>query len=158
MSGKVQALKSSAKWFANAVKRLAIKDKKMAEELVYMHGIRSEITPNALKTITKDMFDSTGKMTDVGRKEVQGLLERFKLPQNATWDDILQAVRKSKEETAAKFKKLIDGIPKKSKVIKVPDEVVMAEAKTYKPLPELPSKFLNKIQNFMDETTKYKKI
>lgn len=158
MSGKVQALKSGVKGFANAVKRLAIKDKKMAEELVYMHGIRSEITPNALKTITKDMFDSTGKMTDVGRKEVQGLLERFKLPQNATWDDILQAVRKSKEETAAKLKKLIDNIPKKSKVIKVPDEVVMAEAKTYKPKTEFQNTFLKDFRGTVDKFKKFQKV
>ena len=50
-----------------------------------MHGIRSEITPNALKGITKDMFDKGGKLTEKGKKEVASLMREFKLPKNATW-------------------------------------------------------------------------
>lgn len=101
---KVQMLESGAKGFANAVKRLAVKDKKFAEELVYMHGIRSEITPNALKGITKDMFDKSGKLTEKGKKEVKGLMERLNLPKNATWDDALAAVKASKDKSAAAIK------------------------------------------------------
>ncbi len=104
MSGKVAMLESGVRGFSNAVKRLAVKDKKFAEELVYMHGIRSEITPNALKGITKDMFDKGGKLTEKGKKEVEGLLERFNLPQNATWDNVLEAIKASKEKLALKIK------------------------------------------------------
>lgn len=118
MSGKVTVLKSGAQGFANAVKRLAVKDKKFAEELVYMHRIRSEITPNALKGITKDMFDKGGKLTEKGKKEVAGLLERFNLPKNATWDDALAAVRASKEKLAAKIKLEPLKMPDLSKVAK----------------------------------------
>lgn len=111
-------LESGARGFANAVKRLAVKDKKFAEELVYMHGIRSEITPNALKEITKDMFCKGGKLTEKGKKEVAGLLERFNLPKNATWDDALTAVRASKEKLAAKINLKHLNIPDFSKVAK----------------------------------------
>ena len=101
MSGHVTMLKSGAQGFANAVERLAVKDKKFAEELVYMHGIRSEITPNALKGITKDMFDKAGKLTKKGKKEVTGLMKKLNLPKTATWDDALAALRASKEKLAA---------------------------------------------------------
>lgn len=62
-------LKSGVQGFANAVKRFAIKDKGFAEELAFIHGIRSDITPNALKGITKDIFDKGGKLTKNGKKE-----------------------------------------------------------------------------------------
>ena len=81
MSGHVTMLKSGAQGFANAVERLAVKDKKFAEELVYMHGIRSEITPNALKGITKDMFDKAGKLTKNG-KSIQFVFEAIRREQD----------------------------------------------------------------------------
>ncbi len=80
MSGKVAMIESGVRGFANAVKRLAVKDKEFAEELVYMHGIRSEITPNALKGITKDMFSRSGKLTQEGKKEVVRLIKELNLP------------------------------------------------------------------------------
>ena len=89
---KVTMLKSGIKAFANSVKRTAVKDKKFAEELVYMHGIRSEITPKAIKGITKDMFDKGGKLTEKGQKEVAEIIREFNLPQNATWDQALEAM------------------------------------------------------------------
>ena len=98
MSGKVAMIESGVRGFANAVKRLAVKDKKFAEELVFMHGIRSEITPNALKGITKDMFSRSGKLTQEGKKEVVRLIKELNLPKNATWDEALAAAKASKEK------------------------------------------------------------
>ncbi len=97
MSGKVAMLESGVRGFTNAVKRFAVKDKKFAEELVYMHGIRSEITPNALKVITKDMFDKSGKLTEKGKKEVARVIKDFNLPQKATWDDAFSALKAWKD-------------------------------------------------------------
>ena len=90
---KVSMLESGVRGFANAVRRAAVKDKKLAEELVYMHGIRGEITPNALKGITKDMFNKSGKLTESGRNEVAHVMKEYNLPQTATWDDALAAIR-----------------------------------------------------------------
>ena len=118
MSGKVTMLESGVRGFANAVKRLAVKDKKFAEELVYMHGIRSEITPNALKGITKDMFDKAGKLTEKGKKEVTGLMRELNLPKTATWDDALAAVRAYKEKVAMNIKSI------KMKLNEIPNAIV----------------------------------
>ena len=93
---KVTMLKSGIKGFANAVKRTAVKDKKLAEELVYMHGIRS-YTYIYFKGITKDMFDKGGKLTEKGQKEVAKIIREFNLPQNATWDQALEAMRHFKD-------------------------------------------------------------
>lgn len=93
----VSMLQSGIRGFANAVKRAAVKDKKLAEELVYMHGIKSEITPNALRGITKDMFDKGGKLTEKGKNEVTRLIKELNLPENATWEEALGALRRSKE-------------------------------------------------------------
>ena len=135
MLGKVAMLKSGVRGFANAVKRLAVKDKKFAEELVFMHGIRSEITPNALKGITQDMFSKSGKLTQEGKKEVVRLIKELNLPKNATWDEALAAAKASKEKVKQlipltdlqelKFKKfnineinktLLDIMPKERKI------------------------------------------
>ena len=123
MTNIAQAAKSGIKAFSNAVNRLAIKDKAFAEELVFRHKIRGEINPNALKQITKDMFEKSGKLTTKGQQEVNHLIERFKLPKNATWDDILAALKSSKAEVIAKVVtpiKTLD-IPKfdKSKLVKM---------------------------------------
>ncbi len=88
----VAALKSGIKAFANAVRREAVQNKKFTEELVYNHGIRSEITPNALKGITKDMFTPAGKLSESGSNEVKSIIKEFGLSQNATWSDILSAL------------------------------------------------------------------
>ena len=93
----VSMLTSNAKGFAKAVNRFAMKDKRFAEELVYNHGIRGQITPKALKGITKDMFDASGNLTDAGKKQINELMNTYKLPQNATWEDALQALRKYKD-------------------------------------------------------------
>ncbi len=94
---KVSMLQSGVRAFANAVKKTAIKDKKFAEELVYMHGIKSEITPKALRGITKDMFDKGGKLTEKGKNEVTRLIKELNLPENATWEEALGALRRYKE-------------------------------------------------------------
>ena len=96
---KVSMLQSGIRGFANAVKRTAIKDKKFAEELVNIHGLRSDITPKSLRKIglTKDIFDNGGKLTKEGQKEVARISKELNLPQNATWEDAFAAVRRSKE-------------------------------------------------------------
>ena len=94
---KVRALLSTAKGFANAVGRRAVQDKQFAQELVYQHGIRGNITPKNLKVITKDMFDASGKLTERGATEVQSILSETGLSQNATWDQIIEAVAKMKQ-------------------------------------------------------------
>ena len=134
MSGKVTMLESSARGFANAVKRLAVKDKKFAEELVYMHGIRSEITPKALKGITKDMFDKGGKLSEKGRNEITRLIEEYKLPQNATWDDALAALKASKEKLAAQIKvkpiqmpKIVHKVAAKLPKLEIPTKADLAK-------------------------------
>lgn len=93
----VSMLTSNAKGFAKAVNRFAMKDKRFAEELVFNHGIRGQITPKALKGITKDMFDASGSLTNAGKKQINDLISTYKLPQNATWEDALQALRKYKD-------------------------------------------------------------
>ncbi len=90
---KISAIKSGIRGFANAVKRTAVQDRKFAEELVYMHGIRSEITPKSVRVLTKDMFDKGGKLTQRGTNEITRTLQELNLPQNATWDDIFEALR-----------------------------------------------------------------
>jgi len=103
----VRAIESTVRGFANAVRRAAVRDKNVAQELVFKHGIRGEITPNALKGITKDMFDATGKLTEKGKKELQSVMERTGLPANATWDQVFEAVIKSKNELAKKIESAI---------------------------------------------------
>ena len=102
----VQALLSSARGFANAVSRRAIQDKRFAQELVFMHGVRGNITPKTLKGITKDMFNASGKLTKPGATEVQRVISETGLSQNATWDQIIEAVAKMKQHAVAKIEKL----------------------------------------------------
>ena len=99
----VKALESGVQGFANAVKRFAIKDKAFAEELAFIHNIRSEITPKALRQITKDMFDKAGKMTESGRQEIQEIISSHGLSKNATWEEILQAVAQRKQQMRVKL-------------------------------------------------------
>lgn len=99
----VLALEATAKGFANAVKRLAVKDKDFAMELAFLHNIRSEITPKALKQITKDMFDKGGRLTESGRQEVSRVIQDSGLAKNATWDEVLQAVVERKRAFQAKL-------------------------------------------------------
>lgn len=93
---KVTMLKAGVKGFANAVRRMAVKDKKLAEELVFMHGVRSEITPKALKGITKDLFEKGGQLSQKGKAEVTNIIKDFNLPANATWEDALKALSEYK--------------------------------------------------------------
>ncbi len=95
----VSILKAGIRGFANAVKKTAVNDKKFAEELVYMHGIRSNITPNALRKsgLTKDLFDKGGKLTQKGQNEVKGIIQDLDLPKNASWYDVFKAIRKYKD-------------------------------------------------------------
>lgn len=102
----VQAAEAGVRGFANAVGRMAVKDKEFTQELVFRHGIRGEITPTALKGLTKDMFDASGKLTEKGSKEVNRLIEEFNLPKNATWDQIIQAVSESKKAIKEKLAEL----------------------------------------------------
>lgn len=102
----VQAAEAGVRGFANAVRRMAIKDKGFCQKLVFNHGIRGEITPNALKGLTKDMFDASGKLTEKGSKEVSRMIEEFRLPKNATWDHILQALSESKKAGGERFNKI----------------------------------------------------
>lgn len=121
----VEALQSGAQGFANAVERLAIQNRAFAEELVFKHNIRGKITPNALKQITKDMFDKKGKMTEQGRKEIQELIQEHGLSKNATWDEILQAVRARKDAISKKLK-----FPTEIKMPKIIDvKEMLAKAK-----------------------------
>jgi len=100
---KVRAILSTARGFANAVNRQAVKSKEFAEELVFKHGIRGEITPKALEGITKDFYDKSGRLTEQGRKEIQEVLRNTGLTEKATWDEVLQAVIKSKQEAAKRI-------------------------------------------------------
>ena len=102
----VQALESGAKGFANAVKRFAIKDKAFAEELAFIHNIRSEINPKSLKPLTRDKFDSAGRMTEEARQQIASEIQELGLPKTATWEDILSAVRNAKQRLAGKCKEL----------------------------------------------------
>lgn len=43
------------------------------------------------------MFDASGNLTDAGKKQINELMNTYKLPQNATWEDALQALRKYKD-------------------------------------------------------------
>lgn len=99
----VRALLSTARGFANAVNRQAVKNKNFAQELVFNHGIRGEITPKSLQGITKDMFDSAGRLTQKGEAEIQRVISETGLSQNATWDQILEAVGKQKEQIAKRI-------------------------------------------------------
>lgn len=99
----VRALLSTARGFANAVNRQAVKNKNFAQELVFNHGIRGEITPKSLQGITKDMFDSAGRLTQKGEAEIQRVISETGLSKNATWDQILEAVGKQKEQVAKKI-------------------------------------------------------
>lgn len=99
----VRALLSTARGFANAVNRQAVKNKNFAQELVFNHGIRGEITPKTLQGITKDMFDSAGRLTQKGEAEIQRVISQTGLSKNATWDQILEAVGKQKEQVAKKI-------------------------------------------------------
>ena len=102
----VQALESGAQGFANAVKRFAIKDKAFAEELAFIHNIRSEINPKSLKPLTKDKFDSAGRMTEKARQQLASEIQALGLPKTATWEDILSAVRNTKQRLAERCKEL----------------------------------------------------
>ena len=109
----VVALEATAKGFANAVKRLAIQDKDFAMELAFLHNIRSEITPKALKQLTKDMFDKGGKLTEGGRQELERVIQESGLGKNATWDEVLQKVVEKKRNCRAKLAEKVINIPKK---------------------------------------------
>ena len=118
MAGTVTAMEATAKGFANAVKRLAVKDKDFAMELAFLHNIRSEITPKALKQITKDMFEKGGRLTEKGRQEVSRVIQENGLTKKATWDEVLQAVRERKKAIKEKLAAIL--LPKtiESKVCK----------------------------------------
>lgn len=98
----VAAMEATAKGFANAVKRLAVSDKDFAMELAFMHNIRSQITPKALKQITKDMFEKGGRLSEHGRQEVSRVIQESGLGKNATWDEVLQKVLERKRAIQAK--------------------------------------------------------
>lgn len=102
----VQALESGVQGFANAVKRFAIKDKAFAEELAFIHNIRSEINPKSLKPLTRDKFDSAGRMTEKARQQLAFEIQELGLPKTATWEDILSAVRNTKQRLAEKCEEL----------------------------------------------------
>ena len=109
----VVALEATAKGFANAVKRMAIQDKDFAMELAFLHNIRSEITPKALKQLTKDMFDKGGKLTEGGRQELERVIQESGLGKNATWDEVLQKVVEKKRNFRAKLAEMAINVPKK---------------------------------------------
>ena len=110
----VTALEATAKGFANAVKRMAIQDKDFAMELAFLHNIRSEITPKALKQLTKDMFDKGGKLTESGRQEVERVIQESGLDKNATWDEVLQKIIEKKRNFRAKLAEI--KLPKKLEI------------------------------------------
>lgn len=92
---KVQAIQSTIRGLSNAVKRFAVKDKKFAEEIVYS-PLKGEIS-KALKQVTKDMFQKNGKLSQSGKNEISSVIKELGLSKSATWDDILLATKKSKE-------------------------------------------------------------
>ena len=94
----VAAMEATAKGFANAVKRMAIQDKDFAMELAFLHNIRSEITPKALKQLTKDMFDKGGRLTESGRQELERVIQESGLSKNATWDEVIQRMVEKKRQ------------------------------------------------------------
>ena len=165
----VVALEATAKGFANAVKRLAIQDKDFAMELAFLHNIRSEITPKALKQLTKDMFDKGGKLTESGRQELERVIQDSGLGKNASWDEVLQKVVEKKRNFRAKLaeikmpKKLegkITEISKKLPEFKLPNakdiiskitpEMFRADIQSHKLASKGgfdPSKILNSVKN-----------
>ena len=103
---KVKAILSTARGFANAVNRQAVQDKQFAQELVFRHGLRGDITPKSLQGITKDFYDKSGKLTEQGKQELQRVLKEVGLTENATWDEVLQAIIKSKNEAFERIKNI----------------------------------------------------
>ncbi|MBO6088037.1 hypothetical protein J6P92_06830 [bacterium] len=134
----VVALEATAKGFANAVKRLAIQDKDFAMELAFLHNIRSEITPKALKQLTKDMFDKGGKLTESGRQELERVIQESGLSKNATWDEVLQKVVEKKRNFRAKLAEI-----KMPKVLEGKMKEISKNFKDFK-LPN-PKEFISKI-------------
>jgi hypothetical protein len=133
----VLALEATAKGFANAVKRLAVKDKDFAMELAFLHNIRSEITPKALKQITKDMFEKGGRLTEKGRQEVSRVIQENGLTKKATWDEVLQAVRERKKAIKEKLAAIL--LPK-ANISKVCKNDILEEYKKIAPNDKLISK------------------
>ena len=125
------AMEATAKGFANAVKRLAIKDKDFAMELAFIHNIRSQITPKALKQITKDMFDKGGRLTEQGRQEVSRVIQESGLSRNASWDEVLQAVVERKRAFQAKLAEKLPKLefPKINKFKAVTNDILSKRAK-----------------------------
>lgn len=104
---KVSMINAGIKGFANAVKRMAVKNKEFAQELVFEHGLRGEITPNNLRKIgivggkydKPQMYNEAGKLTKSGKAEVLRVAKDLNLsPTKATWDDALEAIGKSKKD------------------------------------------------------------
>lgn len=138
-------LQSGIRGFANAVKRAAVKDKGFAEELVYIHGLRSDITPNSLRKIglTEDIFGNGGKLTKEGQKEVRRIIKELDLPKNATWEDAFAAIRRYKEN--------LPKIPK-LEIPKLKEEFNIEEFKNLKLKPselEIPRPSMKEIEGFM---------
>ena len=96
----VRALFSTNRGFANAVNRYAIRCKDFAEELVFNQGIRDKITPKALKELAGDYYDKSGRLTEIGKKELLSMIQRFSLPKNATWDQLLPFITGEKPAPA----------------------------------------------------------
>ena len=134
----VVALEATAKGFANAVKRMAIQDKDFAMELAFLHNIRSEITPKALKQLTKDMFDKGGKLTESGRQELERVIQESGLGKNATWDEVLQKVVEKKRNFRVKLAQI-----KLPKVLEGKSKEIIENFKEFK-LPN-PKEFISKI-------------
>lgn len=104
---KVSMINAGIRGFANAVKRMAVKNKEFAQELVFEHGLRGEITPNNLRKIgivsgkygKPQMYDEAGKLTKSGKAEVLRVAKDLNLsPTKATWDDALEAIGKFKKD------------------------------------------------------------
>ena len=139
-------LQSGIRGFANAVKRAAVKDKGFAEELVYIHGLRSDITPNSLRKLgLKGMFNNEGKLTKNGQKEVRRIIKELNLPKNATWDDAFAS-----RSAVINYKKSVMEIPK-TEIPKL-KEFNIAEFKNLKLKPselEVPKPSMKEIEGLM---------
>lgn len=100
MGNEIKAITVNIRQYANAFNKSAIESKAVANRLANL-GVRSNVTPNVIKKLTKDMmFNNSGKLTKEGREEIAYGLRESGLPKNATLKEYMKAVKNRFEDLA----------------------------------------------------------
>ena len=117
---KVEALKSGIQGFTNAINRMVEKHPGYEK----LHGIEQnlidgKIKNNFARTLSDDMFDASGKLSEDGQKNLKNIISEFGLSVKAKWDDILESKLKYDQNKAKRA--ISESVKKTVEKPKVPE-------------------------------------